>query len=130
MDFTFYSLANSTQTKTKGLRMTSVGHGNALSRAKALLNLNDREDLMIRSFASRKVATLALLAVVFGASSFVSVPQMTAKDCVYGEGNHCPDRKDDPVSTPEPGTAALLGVGLAGFAIVVAARKRLFAQKA
>jgi len=84
---------------------------------------------MIRSFAFRKVATLALMVAVFGASLFVSVPQTMAQGCVYGQGNNCPDRKD-PVSTPEPGTAALLGVGLAGFAMVVAARKRLFAQKA
>jgi|HubBroStandDraft_4_1064222.scaffolds.fasta_scaffold3444097_1 hypothetical protein len=85
---------------------------------------------MIRLFESRKVATLALLVAAFGASLFVSVPRTMAQGCVYGEGNHCPDRKDDPVSTPEPGTAALLGVGLAGFAMVVVARKRLFAPKA
>jgi hypothetical protein len=57
----------------------------------------------MRIFVARGIATLSLLAVVVGSSLLITVPQAKAQaPCIYGEGNHCPNRKEEPADPPTP----------------------------
>jgi hypothetical protein len=75
----------------------------------------------------RTVALKAAIPAIFmGVVLLASSPLLRAQGCVYGQGNHCPDRKDDPAPVPEPSMFLQLGTGLSALAIVA---RRLVPKK-
>lgn len=70
---------------------------------------------------------IAIPAIFMGVALLISSPLVRAQTCVYGQGNHCPNRNDDPPATvPEPSMLLQLGTGLSALAIV---SRRLIARK-
>jgi hypothetical protein len=69
---------------------------------------------------------IAIPAIFMGVALLICSPLVRAQTCVYGQGNHCPNRKDDPDPVPEPSMLLQLGTGLSALAIV---GRRLVAKK-